>query len=400
MSPSYLISHEATDCYGCRSCEQKCPNLSITIKENEEGFIYPEVDNNTCTHCDLCLKSCPATYNLSTSNNYPIIKAARSKDESDLRISSSGALFSVFLKYVLPDKGAISGCIFDSKFKAFHIVSQNEAQISKMHGSKYLQSDTRFVFSEIEDFLKKDTMVLFTGTPCQVDGLKKFLGKEYENLICIDLVCHGVPSQRLFDNYLKELESKHKMKISDYQFRSKEVRGWSQDGQYTFEKHGKRIIKELLPECDYYYSLFSQSLANRESCYVCPYASIDRVGDFTIADFWGILNVNPKFYSKKGISLLMINNEKAEKIFTRIKDNIECISVTRDQALHNLSNFRGPYKRPICRDTIYKDISTIGFCVTASKYCKLHPFRARLRRLISEERRFKIRRVIMKVRNK
>ncbi len=381
--PTYLVSNKKTDCFGCRACEQLCLQKAIIMSEDKEGFQYPQINKNLCTGCNLCEKICPANYHVNTKGDYPKIYAAKNKHEQQLKVSSSGAMFSVLADYITARNGFVAGCVFENGFRAVHILTDDKQEIERMHGSKYIQSDTKGVYTEVKQKLENGSHVLFTGTPCQVDGLKRFLRKDYEKLLTADVVCHGVPSQKLFNNYMEYLEDHLGAKILNYKFRDKDKGGWGKDGSYTIHKKGKCIKRSLMPESDYYYTLFSHTWANRESCYQCPYASLSRVGDFTIADFWGITNVNPEFFSKLGVSLLLVNSDKADAAFENISGNIEYIPVSITDAVQNVSNFRGPYHRnDAIRNEIYGKIQMLGFENAVRQYCKLQFFRAKLRRMV------------------
>ena len=334
-------------CCGCGGCKDICPKNSITFKADKEGFLYPHIDTS-CIGCGLCLKHCPVAIEAKKPEKQQVY-AARLKDDKVLMKSTSGGIFSPLAMEILQKQGVIFGCGFDENMVARHIGVEKEADLEKLQGSKYVQSNTIGVFSQVKAFLDNDRYVLFSGTGCQVAGLKAFIEKDYEKLFTVDIVCHGVPSPKLFENYLCYLSGKEKAEITDYNFRSKEKKGWGLYYKYTASKS-----KSANGFFDPYYYNFLTCRNYREGCYSCKYASPDRPGDITLADFWSISKEHPNFYSRKGSSAVIVNSRKGEEYWEKIKDKVDFIPSTYEQAAKLNSNLIKPSTRPKSRDNFYK----------------------------------------------
>lgn len=346
---------EKNDCCGCSACSQKCPKNAITMKENEEGFLYPEIDKEKCINCGLCSKVCPQLKKVKKADEgYPKAYAMYNKNNEELMKSSSGGIFSVIANYVLENGGVVFGASYNENLDVNHIYVKNKEDLQKLRNSKYVQSNINNTYKEVEKNLKENRLTLFTGTPCQVAGLKAYLMKDYENLILVDIVCHGVPNQKIFKKYLEYLEGKFKSKIKAYNFRNKEQNGW---GLYAKIETEDGKIRYKNSAFDPYYNSFLECKIYRESCYNCNYASFNRNSDITLADYWGILNVHPEFYSEKGVSLILINNKKGKELLNIISKNIEYIETDLEKASQKNMNLKRPSHRPKERDNIYKGIN-------------------------------------------
>ena len=352
------------ECCGCSSCVQKCPQNAMEMKANEEGFFYPEINKEKCINCGLCVKVCPQLKDIKNADEgFPQAYAMRNKNDEELKGSSSGGIFSIIANYVLENNGVVFGAAYDENLKVNHIKVENKIELEKLRSSKYVQSNINDTYKETEVELKKGKKVLFSGTPCQVAGLNSYLMKDYENLITCDLVCHGVPSQKLFEKYLEYLSKKFKSKVIKYNFRSKEKKGW---GLLTKVETEDGKIRFIEPDFDPYYSNFLRSTIYRENCYSCHYTNYNRVADITLADYWGINGIHPEFYSEQGNSLILINNEKASELLELFKDKIEILLTEIDKAANRNKNLIQPSKRSEMRDNIYNGISELD----SSKYIK------------------------------
>lgn len=346
-------------CTGCRMCEQICPVKAIKMEENKEGFIEPIVDKKTCIKCGLCAKRCPQLNSIIDNNSKIIdVYAAKNKNIEEQKTSSSGGIFSVLAKFVLNKNGKVYGCTLNDQLDIMHIGISKQEELSKIKGSKYVQSNTENTFNEVKEDLKNDKLVLYSGTPCQIAGLKAFLGKEYSNLITVDLVCHGVPSPKLFKAYLKWLEKKNKSKIKTYEFRNKEKNAWGLTAKIVFE-NGK--VKHIKAETDPYYKTFLDSKTYREVCYNCKYANESRVGDITLADYWGIEKEHPNFYDENGVSALLINTLKGKGIFEQLKENIDIERSTIEKVANKNGNLKYSSKRSTVRDKAYEQVNFLKF---------------------------------------
>ncbi len=338
-------------CCGCRGCEQACPQKCVTFFTDKEGFLYPEVDETRCTECGVCLKKCPV-YTKPECGKSPKVFAAKIKDKQTAFGSTSGGVFSAVAEHILDNGGVVYGCAFDESLTARHIAVESKAELQRLRSSKYVQSDLSGVFSALKKELKNGRQVLFSGTGCQCAGLKNFLGRDYDNLILTDIVCHGVPSPLLFEKYLEYKGSKMGGKITAYNFRSKEKRGW--DLYYKAETAG--TSKSDYGFFDPYYNAFLNCKTYRESCYVCKYANSSRTGDITLADYWGIEKFHPSFYDSNGVSLVLVNTDKGERLWQELAPVLESMPSELEKAVVMNKNLKEPSSRPECRDGIYDGI--------------------------------------------
>lgn len=336
-------------CCGCSGCEQICPKNCISMKPDHEGFLYPEVDESICIECGICIKHCPILTDVSRCN-IPKVYAAKYKDRGSTFKSTSGGLFIPIAKSVLSMGGVVFGCAYDENLVAKHIKVETEDGLYRLQSSKYVQSDTRGIYKQVKTELQNGKEVLFSGTGCQSAGLRSFLGKDYGNLLITDIVCHGVPSPKLFKNYIDYMGKKLGGTLTSYNFRSKEKRGW--DLYYKAENGQKS--KSDYGFFDPYYSAFLYCKTYRESCYECKFANKNRVSDITLADYWGIQKFHPEFFDENGVSLVLVNTEKGKKYLEKIKkDKLEIIESDYNKASVMNANLVHPSKRPSCRDSIY-----------------------------------------------
>ena len=304
-------------CTGCTACFNVCPKGAIEMIEDSDGFKYPVINQKKCINCGLCKKTCPV---LNTENNLSINECylAYNTDEKEILTSSSGAIFPLLADYILKNDGIVIGAILNNA-KLKHIAITKNKDLDKLKGSKYLQSDLGNIFTFIKERIK-DKKILFVGTPCQVAGLKSFIKQDFDNLYCIDLVCHGVPTPKLFSKYIKELEDKNNSRLKNYNFRDKST-GWrTYSNAITFEN--KTIVKELASKNEFM-NLFLSDNTLRESCYDCNFKLGNKYSDITLGDFWGVERFYPEINNSFGISAVIINTEKGKKIFNQIVDKIE-----------------------------------------------------------------------------
>lgn len=342
----------AKDCCGCRSCEQSCPKKCISMQENEAGFIYPKIDYDQCINCGICLNKCPI-HTYKNNEIIPKVYAFRSKSSSILNSTSGGAC-DIVSKKIISNGGVIYGVAFDDDFSAKYIRVTDINDLIKIQSSKYLFADTNQSYSSVKVDLENGKEVLFTGTSCQVDGLLKFLNRTYDNLFTISLICHGVPSPKLFKEYIRYKENKLNSKIVKYNFRSKDKHGWSLTECIECE-NGKKYYENLF-YTSYGYD-FEKGLNYRENCYSCKYCNLNRVGDWSVGDFWGIENIHPKFFDKKGNSVVLVMSEKGEKMLNSLSDSIDLLESTIHNAQLRQENLKNPTKRNTIRDTYYEEFS-------------------------------------------
>ncbi|MFQ7001826.1 MAG: Coenzyme F420 hydrogenase/dehydrogenase, beta subunit C-terminal domain [Clostridium sp.] len=359
-------------CTGCRACESICPKNSIKFIENEEGFLVPSVDENTCINCGICYNKCPQLNDVKIESSYKLcnteVYASKVKDKSILLESSSGGIFTAIAIKVLENDGVVFGCAFDKNFYARHIGIKQIDELIKLRGSKYVQSDTMKTFLEVKEYLKKNITVLYVGTPCEIAGLRAFLNNKYNNLITIDLICHGVPSPKLFAEYIKNFEFKNNEKLKKYDFRYKGKIGFGKCNRIITDKK----IRTFVYQCDYYYKSFNDEVNYRECCYECKYTNTNRIGDITLGDYWGYELLHPEVDSSMGISVVLINSIKGKNIFDGIKNtSLITYNSTLEEATCKQYSLKKSAKRPKSRDGFYKDLNIIGYEKTMKKYIKI-----------------------------
>ena len=319
------LYNNKSQCCGCMACYNICPKHAIKIREDKYGYVYPVIDDERCISCKACLKVCNYTKN--SFMNLPIeCFAAVAKDEDILLNTASGGVFTAIAKTFLQNGGIVYGCSMElnKDYKLLkHIRVDTIDKLSLLSGSKYAQSNIGDIYKKIKKDLDNNKKVLFSGTPCQVDGLNSFIGKYYKNLVTIDIICHGVPNSKIFFDYLNELEKKIQKKIIEFKFRDKTY-GWDLIGSYTCIEPDGSIKKYALHSRDSsYYQYFLGGDIYRENCYTCKYANPERCSDITIGDYWGVEDVHAEILEKnggcfnknKGISCILINTNKGKLNF-------------------------------------------------------------------------------------
>ncbi len=318
------------NCCGCEACVHRCPKSCITMREDKEGFLYPEIDKSKCIDCGLCEKVCPII-NITEERKPIAVYIAKHKDEQIRMASSSGGAFTAIAASVLEDGGAVFGARFNQDWEIIHSYAETKEGLDAFRGSKYVQSRIGDSYKETEKFLKAGRKVLFSGTPCQVAGLKHFLRKGYDNLLTVDIICYGVPSPKVWLRYLEETAHDFNVKqcdgitppIDSISFRDKKT-GWK-GYCLTISTHNPisdktQIITSRQAYNDFYLKGFLSNLYLRKSCYQCPFKSWKSRSDITIADAWGIDNEFPQYDDDKGYNLVIIQSEKGKEFITQIND--------------------------------------------------------------------------------
>lgn len=305
-------------CAGCTACMAACPKKAITMVMDENGFKYPKIELKKCINCGVCDKVCVFTKELKKIDTIQQAYAVKHNDKQILYESTSGGIFTAISDYVLSQKGIVYGSILDKNMVVRHIRASTFEERNLMRGSKYVQSDMDEIFLQVKKDLSDKRIVLFTGTPCQVAGLKSFLGEKFEGLICLDLICNGVPSPLIYKEHILFLSKKYKMNITNYKFRPKNW-GWHIHREIAYTKNRTYHSKSYI---DLWKQLYYSRIIIRPSCNNCLYSSTNRVGDITIGDCRGIDNVNANFGSYDGVTLAIINTEIGKKIFEEISNVI------------------------------------------------------------------------------
>lgn len=343
------------DCIGCYACANACPKNCIDMISDYEGFKYPHIDKDRCIECNLCEKVCPIIHP-KTVNNNPFAIACYNKNETIRKASSSGGIFSLLAEEVIKNNGIVFGARFDENFNVIHDYTNSIEGLNKFRGSKYVQSTIGNTYKQVKEFLREGKIVLFSGTPCQIGGLKRYLQNDYENLICLDLICHGVPSSKAWNKY-KEYMSGGK-KIEHINFRNKTY-GWeSYSVSFKFQ-NGSEILSKGSE--DKYIRGFIGDIYLRPSCHDCKFKTLNRESDITLADFWGADKLLTDMNDNKGTSLIFINSEKGERIFKNISENIVMKEVDINEAVkYNLSAIKPSYCNPR-RNYFFKRIDKQNF---------------------------------------
>lgn len=308
-------SIEQKECFGCGACAQSCPTNAITMVLSSEGFYVPQIDQEKCTNCGLCIKSCPVFSSEFYNFEKPLCYAFKGNKKVQEK-STSGGAFYILAKHFITQGGYVAGAIWNDDYSTVkHVLSNNIEDIEKMRKSKYLQSDINNCYKETKDKLIQNYKVLFAGTPCQIAGLKAYLKKEYENLYTIDLICHGVPSPLAYQKYIQEFLTQENEKILSVDFRKK----INKKEKTVIETTHKTISEEY--NSNKYMRTFLDNINIKSSCLSCKFQTFPRQGDLTIGDFWGVKKYNIFYYDKKGVSLILLNNNKSEYLLNILKEN-------------------------------------------------------------------------------
>lgn len=305
-------------CTICQACVNICPKKCIKLDSFKEEFNYPVIDKDICINCGTCEKVCPVLNPLEIYKPLKKSYAGININVEERIKSSSGGVFTTLAKTIIEDKGFVCGAAFGDRFQVNHIIIKDEEGLEKLRGSKYVQSDTNDVFKEIRNKLIKGKKVLFSGCPCQVGGLKKFLGKDYETLYTVDFICHGIPSQNIFNKYIEILENKYKSKVVDFLFRDK-TKGWHNSSIKVKFESGKEYTK-IITE-DIYMRGYFGNVYLKPVCYKCEFRNFKSGSDVTLGDFWGVEVEKKELDDNKGISVIIINTEKGIELKDRIKSN-------------------------------------------------------------------------------
>ena len=364
----FAINYE--NCTGCGACVQRCPKQCISWATKEFDFRYPRVDEATCINCGLCEKVCPIDKELKVPTAQKAYAAVH-KDSSVLEKSTIGGAFTALADTIFSQGGVVYGAAMLNDMQVKHIRTENRTAFAELRSSKYLQSDTGTTYQMVEQDLKQGKVVLYSGTPCQIDGLKCFLRKEYENLYTADIVCHGVGSQAYFDRYMEFAKERYG-KIKALRFRSKEYAGWSCGGVVVVV--GTSNSEKKIPYRDfdnYYYSYFLSGDIYRKCCYSCKYANTKRVGDFSLGDYWGVEALNLPLQTENGCSLLLVNNERAKKLLETVVD-LDKVETTIEQAAHCNKQLNEPSRLPESRQKRIEEYVSMNGQQIQKMYLKTH----------------------------
>lgn len=358
------------ECTGCMACVNVCAHQAIYVKADDEGFDRPVIDEALCVDCGLCVKTCPI-------NHHPLANEAKevysgwSSDDVVRTNSSSGGAFTEIARPILEEGGVVFGCALNDKLQAEHIYVENLEDFEReLRGSKYVQSKIGYSYVQAKEFLRQGRKVLFSGTPCQIAGLKNYLRKDYDNLLTVDLVCHGVPSPLIFEEYKKYIAQKEKMNLTDVKFRCKKS-SWIFFNM-TITGHVEKNATEKAYIGSYYDDPYIRGFLRdyflRPSCYRCHFTSTKRCADFTIADWWGYKKKNSvdKDFRQKGVSLILANTDNALKILPQLKMILR--KRTIDDAKKTNASLSHSFNAPNKRLDFWKEHKEMHFAELVNKY--------------------------------
>lgn len=368
----HIVIDDKTDCCGCGACADICPKQCIEMTPDSEGFVYPIVNKSHCIDCGLCVSVCPVKQYKKADGSITAF-AAYSRDEKIRMESTSGGIFTHLAEKVIENGGTVISAAFDGDFTVRHICIDSPDELYKFRSSKYVQSNTLGIYKKTRDFLDSGKKVMFCGTPCQIRALKTFLKKDYDNLICVDLFCHGVPSQKSFEKYLENANTDNK-KIENISFRDKRI-SWE---KYSLTIKFSDGEKSSLWKHDPYARAFGFSLINRPICSVCRLKSFPRVSDITLGDLWKINEIFPEMNDHKGISFVLLNSSRGIKLFNSVSDKIVSKEIKSGKLKEVYPVMGVPVKPHKNRAKFFEQIDNAPFGKIAMKYStvdKIHEYK-------------------------
>lgn len=351
-----MLNEKKIPCSGCGACNLSCPVKCIKMEADVEGFLYPYLNTSSCIHCGICTSICPILTSNEQCNTMqlPLTYACINKNIEIREKSSSGGIFTILAEKIIDMNGVVFGAKFSEDFLVVHDYSENREGIAAFRGSKYTQSNIADSFVKVKFFLDLGRMVLFSGTPCQIGGLKSFLIKEYENLFCIDIICHGVPSPKVWQKYIAYREKIAGSKTQRISFRRKDC-GWKLYSiSFNFVNETEYIANL---QKDLYMQFFLTNLSIRPSCYNCSFKQLKRQADITLADFWGVENVCPEMFDDKGTSLVMLQSAKGFQFFNDVSYRLWFTEVVLHEAIRFNSSAIESVKKPKKRASFFDDIN-------------------------------------------
>ena len=399
------------NCCGCAACVQRCPKQCIRLEEDTEGFLYPQVDEETCIKCGLCEKVCPILNQADKLSVLEVLAVKNPNDEERMN-SSSGGVFLPLAREVINQGGVVFGAVYDESWEVHHVYAEKIEDVYPMMGSKYLQSKIGNSFKDAERFLKQGREVLFVGSPCQIAGLRTYLrNKQYSNLLAVDFLCHGVPSPGVWRRYLAETYGGYDAKeqsrlqatagknsvllsslnatspIGDIKFRDKIESGWKKFRFVVRQKSASKADQNTVLSSDIHYDNpfmrgFLSDIYLRPSCYACKCKNGVNHSDMTIADFWGINQIAPEFDDDKGVGLVLLNTKKGEEYFSRLP--MDMMPSNLEKAHYYNGGFNEHTKAHPKRDQFFFLIENGKSIKAAVDICLRLPFKQRVVRVVKK----------------
>ena len=380
------VINDISKCCGCHACYNACSQHAIEMKYDKEGFLYPKISEENCIQCDKCKAVCPILHKPEV-NQLEAAYGCCAKDQEERDSSSSGGVFSVIARAVLSNGGVVCGAAYDDDLKVFHKIITKETELLDLKETKYVQSRTGDSYQIIKDYLLEGRYVLFSGVPCQVAGLKSFLGRDYDNLLCIDLICHGVPSLLIWSQYLTEVSDGSPVRKVTFRNKTKGISNITVD--YYLEDH--QIIQENYSE-SLYMKGFLQNLFVRSSCFQCEFKGTKRCSDITIGDFWAMKEYHPDQYQETGTSAVIIHSEKGKGFFSKVYNQMNVVEATvKEIACWNECLLRSVSENPK-RELFYSQLKQQPLMELLAELTKTEP--AKEKTSVAGRLKAKIRKII------
>lgn len=405
-APVPVLFDDPGRCSGCRACLEGCPVGAISMREDACGFAYPQIDAAACVRCGRCKRVCGFQNKFGQSAGDSVFAAATR--EREIGLSASGGVFGALARAMVDARGTVFGCAYEregGRLRARHRAARTREELRAIYGSKYVQSSTNGCYSEVERELRAGRQVLFSGTPCQVAGLRGYLGRDYDGLLTVDLVCHGVPSERMMNAYLERTFGGRE--VVDARFRSKRG-GWDgpRELELIFADGG---TQRIAGDSSSYYDLFYSVMISRDSCYRCPFAGPLRAGDLTIGDFWGVDKVRPDllgvsggpFSVHDGVSCLLVNTEKGLRWLEVLGSRVRRAPVSFEDVAEYNDQLRHPSIRPKTRKRYLLAFEDGGWPAVERIWrfrVRFRSFFERLKRLIPAQAKTMLKKMLKKSR--
>lgn len=365
-------------CCGCGACANICPKGCITMVSDEEGFLYPQVDTTACIQCDLCEKVCPMSASTQSAPLPTRAYGVKNRNEAIRKRSSSGGVFTALAEHTLSQGGVVFGAAMTRDLQVYHMAVEEPEQLWQLQGSKYVQSQIGDTYAQAKAYLKAGRPVLFSGTPCQISGLKAFLGKDYDHLLCQDIICHGAPSPAVWKQYVAYRESVADSKAKNVSFRYKDP-SWT-DYQMRFEFENGSIYQAGKQQ-DPYMRAFLADLCLRPSCYSCAFKGQNRPADITLADYWGVWDIHPEVDDDKGTSLVFTHSEKGAAALEAIREQLEIFPTQAQEAIRRNSAMIACAPRPKNREAFLSQVQADNFEQVVNQF---RPKPSLLKRLLTK----------------